>query len=74
MERLLEILEEIKPGIDFKNEKALISDGILESFDIISLVASLNDEFDISIEISDLVPENFETVEAINNLINQLGA
>ncbi len=72
MEKLIEILENIKPGVDFKNEKHLIEDGILASFDIVSLVAAIDEEFDVEISITDIVPENFETVEAIYNLIQRL--
>ena len=72
MEELLKILEEIKPGVDFENEESLIGDEILDSFDIVSLVTKLNDEFDIEITPSDLVPENFETAEAIYSLIQKL--
>ena len=72
MEELLKILEEIKPGVDFENEESLIGDEILDSFDIVNLVTKLNDEFDIDITPSDLVPENFETVEDIYNLIQKL--
>ncbi len=72
MEELLEILEEIKPGVDFENEESLIGDEILDSFDIVSLVTKLNDEFDIEITPSYLIPENFETVEAIYSLIQRL--
>ena len=47
MKELLSILEEVKPGIDFNNEKELITDGILDSFDIVTLVSEINDAFDI---------------------------
>lgn len=72
MEELLEILKDIKPGVDFENEESLIGDEILDSFDIVNLVTKLNDEFDIEITPSYLIPENFETVEAIYNLIQKL--
>ena len=72
MKELLEILNEIKPGVDFENEKHLIEDGILASFDIVSLVAALNEEFDIEISITDIVPENFESADAIMNLVKRL--
>lgn len=72
MERIVEILNEIKPGIDYKNEEALISDGILESFEIVTLVARLNSEYDIEIGVADIIPENFETVEAIEKLVEKL--
>ena len=72
MEELLEILKDIKPGVDFENEESLIGEEILDSFDIVNLVTKLNDEFDIEITPSYLIPENFETVEAIYNLIQKL--
>lgn len=72
MDELLEILKDIKPGVDFENEESLIGDEILDSFDIVNLVTKLNDEFDIEITPSYLIPENFETVEAIYNLIQKL--
>lgn len=72
MEELLEILQDIKPGVDFENEGSLIGDEILDSFDIVNLVTKLNDEFDIEITPSDLIPENFETAKDIYNLILRL--
>ena len=72
MEELLEILEEIKPGVNFEKEESLIGDEILDSFDIVNLVTKLNDEFDIEITPSDLIPENFETAKDIYNLILRL--
>ena len=50
----------------------MISDGILASFDVVTLVARLNDEFDIEIGVADIVPENFETLEAIEALVQRL--
>lgn len=72
MDELLTILEEIRPDIDFEKEKNLIDDGILESFDIISIVADVNMNFDIEIAVEDLLPENFNSVEAMYQLITKL--
>ena len=72
MDELLEILEKIKPGVDFNGKASLIDDGILDSLAMIRLVNEINDEFDIEIEVTDLVPENFNSTEAIMNLINRL--
>lgn len=72
MDELLEILEDIKPGIDFENEDALVDDGILDSLAIIRLVSDISDEFDVEIQVTDLVPENFNTVQAIMDLIERL--
>ncbi len=72
MEKILEILKEIRPDVDFENEKLLIDDHILDSFDIISIVGAFNDEFDIEIDVEDLEPANFNTVEAMQQLIEKL--
>ena len=72
MEKILNILQDIRSDVDFKNEKKLIDDGILDSFDIISIVSTFNDEFDIEIDVDELMPENFNTVEAMKQLIEKL--
>lgn len=71
-ETLLSILEDIVSDIDFESEKALIDDGLLESFDIVNLVSELNDEFDIEIRPKDLVAENFNNVDAMLEMIERL--
>ena len=65
METLMAILEELRPDVDFANEKSLVTGGVFDSFDIISLVSQLNDEFDITIKPANLLPENFNSAEAI---------
>lgn len=65
----MEILNDLRPDVDFENEDKLIDDGVLDSFDIVSLVSELNSEFDIEINVMDLEPENFNTVEAMLELI-----
>ncbi len=72
MEELMEILQELRPDVDFENETALITDGVLDSFDIVALVGELNDAFDIEIKPNNLVPENFNSAKAIMALIEQL--
>lgn len=71
-QELMEILEETRPDIDFENETALIDKEMLDSFDIISIVSEINDAFDISINVNDLLPENFNSVDAILALITKL--
>ena len=71
-EQLLKILKEIKPGVDFEKETKLIEDGVLDSFDIITAVQELNDAFGISIDVEDLEPANFNTVDAMQELIVKL--
>lgn len=72
METIMEILEELRPDVDFENEKSLVSGGIFDSFDIISLVSRLNEEFDITIRPADLIPENFNSAEAMFSLTEKL--
>ena len=71
-DRLMEILFELRPDVDFEGEEKLITDGILDSFDIVSLVGELNDEFDVNIHVEDLLPENFNSVSGMLELINKL--
>ncbi len=72
MEKLLEILAELRPDVDFTAEKHLIDDGILDSFDIVTLVGDLNDAFDVDISAEDLEPENMNSVEGMMALIQRL--
>lgn len=72
MEKILEILKSIRSDVDFETEKHLIDDGILDSFDVVSVVGELCDEFDITITAEDLEPENFNSVEAIWALVERL--
>ena len=72
MERLLEILKGIRPDVDFTNETALIDDGILDSFDVVSIISEVDDAFDVQIRINELDPENFNSAEAIWKLVKEL--
>ena len=66
---VLNILTEIRGDIDFENETKLIDDNILASLDIVAIVGEFNDEFDVEISVEDLVPENFNSVDAMAKLI-----
>ena len=72
MEKLMEILREIDDTIDFEKETALIDGRILDSFGMITLVSELEDAFDVQIGASEMVPENFNSVEAIYEMIQRL--
>ena len=72
MEKLMELLQELRPDVDFANETALIDDGILGSFDITSLVNAIMDEFDLELDMADLEPENFNSAAAIWDFIQSL--
>ena len=70
-ETIIEILKDIRSDIDFENATALIDDGHLESLDIVAIVGEFNEEFDVEISVEDLVPENFNTVDAMVELISK---
>lgn len=72
MDQILEILRGVRADVDFENEQKLIDDEILDSFDIIAIVGEFNDAFDIEIDVEDLEPDNFNTVEAMEKLITEL--
>ncbi len=70
-EQVLEILTEIRGDIDFENETKLIDDNILASLDIVAIVGEFNDVFDVEISVEDLIPENFNSVDAMVALIEE---
>ena len=72
MDELLEILNEVKPCVDFENDTDLIGHGVLDSITMVTLVMELNDAFDIEITPVDIVPENFKTVQTIYDMIQRL--
>lgn len=72
MEQLLEILKRIRRDVDFENETALIDDGILDSFDVVSIISELDDAFGVQIRITELDPDNFNSAEAIWKLVQEL--
>lgn len=72
MDKLLELLNDIRPDLDFEKEERLLDDNILDSFDVITVVSELNDAFGIKINIASLTPENLNSVKAMQKLIEQL--
>ncbi|KXL53428.1 D-alanine--poly(phosphoribitol) ligase subunit 2 [Anaerotignum neopropionicum] len=72
METLLKILAELRPDVDFEENKELVDSGELDSFDIVSLVGELCEAYEIQIGAEDIIPENFNSVEAIMALVKRL--
>ena len=72
MNEVIEILQSIKGDVDYATEKHLIDKGIFVSFDIIQVVTECEDHFDIEIPAEEIVPQNFQSAEAIWNMINGL--
>lgn len=72
MNELYQVLDGLHLNVDFHNEKRLIDDGLLESLDIVILVDELMCHYDIEISVEDLIPENFNSAEAIYALVQRL--
>lgn len=72
MDTLLEILNDLHPDVDFETCDTLIDDEILDSFDIVSLIAEISNEFDVTISAKDIIPENFNSAQALWALIERL--
>lgn len=72
MDRILQILAELRPDVDFTLAQNLIDDGVLDSFDVVSLVSELCDAFEVDITVEDLTPENFNTPAAMLALVERL--
>ena len=72
MEDLLEILSDLHPEVDFETEEHLIDNAILDSFDIVTLIAEIKDVFDVTIDAKRIIPENFNSAEALYALIQEI--
>lgn len=72
MEQLLEILKDIQPDVDYENCTSLIDDELLDSFAILSIVSELEDAFDVEITPVDIIPENFNSAQALWEMVQRL--
>lgn len=72
MEKLLKLLKEIKPEVEFEGNEHLIDNEELDSLSIVEIVSAIDDEFDVEIGVTDIIPENFNSVEAMWKLIQKL--
>ena len=73
MEEIYKILKDLRPEFDFTESEDFVEDGFLDSFDIISLVSTIEEKFNVKIDGLDVVPENFCSAEAIIALIKKSG-
>ena len=73
MSRLESILQEMKPELDLQQTENFVETGILDSFDIIMLVSTLDEAYQIRIDGADIVPENFNNLDAIKKLVGKYG-
>ena len=72
MEKLMNILKELRPEVDFANEQKLIDNAILDSFDMVSLIGEIYEAFDVEISFDEIEPENFNSAERIWKMIQTL--
>ena len=68
----MEILENLHPEIDFNTCETLIDDALLDSFDIVTIISEINEEYDVVIPAEEIVPENFNSAKALYSLIQRL--
>ncbi|HPR24486.1 MAG TPA: phosphopantetheine-binding protein [Bacillota bacterium] len=72
MEKIIEILNDIKPNVDYSNEKKLVDDEILDSFEVVAIIGELSEAFGIEITVDEMIPENFNSAEAMEKLVKRL--
>ena len=72
MNELIQILTELHDDVDFATETGLIENGVLNSLDIVTLITEINDRFDVQIPAEEIMPENFDSAEALWALISRL--
>jgi acyl carrier protein len=73
MTTLIAILQDIRPESDFSKSTDFLSDGLLDSFDMVTLVSSLDKAFGISIQGLEIVPDNFKSIDALTELLSKYG-
>jgi len=72
MEKVLEILQELHPEVDFETCTTLIDDSILDSLDIVTIISELSSEFDIEIPPHEIIPANFNSAQALYEMVKRL--
>ena len=72
MDEIMEILTGLHPDVDFDTEEHLIDEGVLDSFDIVTLIAEIRERFDVTIPAEQIIPENFNSAKALHALIEKL--
>lgn len=72
MDELIALLEDLHPDVDFRIEERLVDGGILDSFDIVTLISEIDDTFGVAITAADILPDNFNSATALYDLITRL--
>ena len=71
-EQIIEIMKRVRNDIDYDNDTAMIDDGILDSFDVVGIVSELMAEFNVEIDVDEITPDNFNSVDGVVALIERL--
>lgn len=72
MDIIIEILSGLHPEVDFENCNTLVDNKIIDSFDIVSIISDISDEFDITIPVDEIVPKNFNSAKALYAMVERL--
>lgn len=72
LSEIIELLEDIKEDVDYEDEDQLVDARILDSFDILAVIGALDEEFDVAVPAKDIIPDNFNSAQAICELVNRL--
>ncbi|MCR5393221.1 MAG: acyl carrier protein [Olsenella sp.] len=72
LDHMIELLEDVKGNVDYENCTTLVDDRVLDSFDILSIISSINDELDVSVPAKDIVPDNFNSAQAMLEMVKRL--
>lgn len=71
--RLYEILEQVRPDVDFHHTLNLATDGYIDSFDIVTIINLIESEFNVEVPVEKMVPESFDSVEGMIEMIKDIG-
>ena len=72
LDAVIEMLEDVKEGVDYRNATAPVDNREIDSFDILAIISAIDDEFDLSVPAKDIVPANFNSAQSLCALINRL--
>ena len=72
LDHMIELLEDVKGNVDYENCTTRAPHRVLDSFDILSIISSINDEFDVSVPAKDIVPDNFNSAQAMLDMVKRL--
>jgi acyl carrier protein len=72
MDKVYNILLNVRNGVDYTAHKTLFDDGVLDSFDIVTLIAEINEVFDVQVPAEEIIPENFNSAAAIHAMVERL--